>query len=222
MNDRMAAVAALAALPRQSPARLRRVLAAGDPVAVIAGMARGGPCPVGIDPAVWSMWCAHADGVRHEIASRCAASGTVAFAHGDPGYPIPLLGDPWAPPVVFVRGDTSVLHSRRVGIVGTRHATRPGRELARVLGEELARAGVCVVSGLARGIDVESHVGAIAGGSPPGASVASGCDAVYPPEHARIWNEVAERGAIISEAPPGTWPTARWNRCCARPHRGSR
>lgn len=209
MNDRMAAVAALAALPRQSPARLRRVLAAGDPVAVIAGLARGGPCPVGIDPAVWSMWCAHADGVRHEIASRCAASGTVAFAHGDPGYPIPLLGDPWAPPVVFVRGDTSVLHSRRVGIVGTRNATRSGRALARVLGEELARAGVCVVSGLARGIDVESHAGAIAGGSPPVAVVASGCDAVYPPEHARIWNEVAERGAIISEAPPGTWPTAR-------------
>lgn len=209
MNDHMVAVAALASLPRQTPARLRRVLAAGDPVATIDEMTRAGSRVNGIDPAVWSLWCEHADRVRHESASQCEASGTVALAHGDPGYPVPLLGDPWAPPVVFVRGDTSVLHTRRVGIVGTRHATRSGRTMARILGEDLSRAGVCVVSGLARGIDVESHVGAIAGGSPPVAVVASGCDVVYPPEHGRIWNEVAERGAVISEAPPGSRPTSR-------------
>lgn len=205
----MAAVAALAALPRQSPSRLRRVLAVGDPVATVTGMLSGGTPVSGIDPAVWSLWCEHADQALHEVPLRCAQACTVALAHGDPGYPVPLLGDPWAPPVLFVRGDIAAFNARRIGIVGTRHATRSGRALSRILGEDLSRSGVCIVSGLARGIDVEAHVGALSGGTPPVAVVASGCDAVYPPEHARIWGEIAERGAIVSEAPPGSWPTAR-------------
>jgi len=79
-----------------------------------------------------------------------------------------------------------------------------------MLGRELSRNGVHVVSGLARGVDGYAHRGALAqpAGAGPLAVVASGLDVVYPREHAKLWNAVAERGAIVSEAPPGTPPEA--------------
>jgi DNA processing protein len=79
----------------------------------------------------------------------------------DQGYPDVLLSDTEAPAVLFIRGNSDVLSHRRVGIVGTRNATQRGKYFARELGAALAGEGVCVVSGLARGIDVESHVGAL-------------------------------------------------------------
>lgn len=204
-----AALAALAALPRRSPARLRRLLAAGDPVEVLAALVDGTGRIPGVDPEVWHLWHRDVARLADEVPARCVEAGVRVVAHGDPGYPVALLGDPWAPPVLFVRGDLAALNRRRVGIVGTRHATHTGRHFARTLGEDLARGGICVVSGLARGIDVEAHVGVLAGGAPPVAVVASGCDVPYPPEHRRIWDEVARTGALVSEAPPGTQPTAR-------------
>ncbi|MFM8626761.1 MAG: DNA-processing protein DprA [Actinomycetota bacterium] len=212
MNDHDAALAVLAALPRQSPARLRRVLAGGDPCEMVESIAAGGRPIVGLDPSVWAAWSSSVAMLRATVPGHCEAANIGVALHGGEGYPPALVGDPWAPPVLFVRGDARAVRRRRVGIVGTRHATRAGRAFARVLGDELARAGVCVVSGLARGIDVEAHAGALAAeidGAPPVAVVASGCDTVYPPEHHRIWHDIAERGLIVSEAPPGTAPTAR-------------
>lgn len=212
MNEHESSLATLAALPRQSPARLRRLLGAGPPEELLDALLRGRRCPGGIDPSVWESWCATAGALAVDVPARCDAAGISAVAAGDTHFPVPLLGDPWAPPVLFTRGDPSAVRRRRVGIVGTRHATRNGRAFARILGGELARAGVCVVSGLARGIDVEAHVGALQArpdGAVPVAVVASGCDTVYPPEHARIWDEIAGCGLIVSEAPPGAAPTAR-------------
>ena len=212
MNEHESALAVLAALPRQSPARLRRLLGAAPPEEILDAILLGRRNITGIDPSVWETWCAAAGALAREVPVRCDAAGIGAVARGDARYPVPLLGDPWGPPVLYVRGEASSVRRRRVGIVGTRHATRNGRAFARTLGEELARAGVCVVSGLARGIDVEAHVGVLGArpdGAAPVAVVASGCDTVYPPEHARIWGEIAGCGLIVSEAPPGASPTAR-------------
>jgi DNA processing protein len=77
-----------------------------------------------------------------------------------------------------------------------------------MLGEQLSNEHVSVVSGLARGIDVEAHVGSVRseGGAPPIAVVAGGPDVVYPPEHSNMWRNVAERGVVLSESPPGSTP----------------
>jgi DNA processing protein len=202
--------AALAALPLQTPRRLRRLIDLNSP-SVVWNMLqeRERPLP-GIDPEVWKAWHSAPASLLFETADNCLAHNvTVATLH-DGAYPNVLLGDPSAPAVLFMVGNTSALQHRRVGIIGTRTATRRGRHFARRLGEELSNEKVCVVSGLARGIDVESHVGALAatlhGAAPPVAVVASGPDVVYPREHAGVWAQVAERGLIVSEAPPGVRP----------------
>ena len=144
----------------------------------------------------------------------------------DAEYPASMRGDFAAPAVLFVKGDVSAFANRRVGIIGTRAASAAGRHFARRLGRELARNGVSVVSGLARGIDAAAHRGVIdacdatSSVAPhdesclarhiaaPIAVVASGLDVVYPREHATLWQQVAERGVIVSESPPGCAPDA--------------
>jgi DNA processing protein len=202
--------AALAALPLQTPRRLRRLVELAEPSVVWAMLQNGERPLVGIDPVVWRAWHGVSASLLDQTADKCITHNvTVATIH-DGAYPTALIGDPSAPAVLFMIGDTSALSSRRVGVIGTRTATRRGRHFARRLGEELANESVCVVSGLARGIDVESHVGALAatlqGATPPVAVVASGPDVVYPREHAGVWAEVAERGLIVSESPPGVRP----------------
>ena len=126
------------------------------------------------------------------------------------GYPGELAADPFPPAVLFARGDLATLARRTVAIVGTRHATVGGMEVAARLGHDLADAGVCVVSGLAKGIDGAAHRGALAagGGAPPAGVVGSGLDVVYPRSNRGLWEEVAERGLLCAEVPPGTPPAA--------------
>lgn len=144
-----------------------------------------------------------------EVWELCVLTGTQVVLAADPEYPAVLLGDPFAPAVIFVRGSLDVLASRRAGVVGTRNATESGRRLAARLGRELAEAGVAVVSGLARGIDGAAHRGVLAarpGCGAPIAVVASGPDTPFPREHRELWAEVVERGVVISEFPPGSPP----------------
>ena len=141
---------------------------------------------------------------------RCGELGIGVLVSGAPGYPNALLNDPAPAPVLFVRGSFESLLGRRVGVVGTRNSTASGRDTAASLGHDLAGCGVHVVSGLARGIDGCAHRGALSvpDGAGPIAVVASGLDVVYPPEHGQLWQAVAERGVLLTEAPPGTPPEA--------------
>ncbi len=122
-------------------------------------------------------------------------------------HPRQLINDVDPAPLIFCRGslpDPSLVH---VAVVGTRRASSIGREVARELGMGLAEAGVVVVSGLALGIDGEAHRGALlADAAPPLAVVGSGVDVVYPKRHGDLWTEVANAGALISEAPLGGRP----------------
>ncbi|MFM8857755.1 MAG: DNA-processing protein DprA, partial [Actinomycetota bacterium] len=150
-------------------------------------------------------------------ASACDTTFDVCVL-GDSQYPQKLANDPEAPGVLFVQGDLGLLDRPCVGIIGTRHATAHGRSCARHFGNVLSGHGVAVVSGLARGIDVSAHRGVLQRidhspssleelGRPIGV-VASGLDVVYPPEHGEVWADVARRGVLLSESPPGTEPQA--------------
>ena len=121
-------------------------------------------------------------------------------------YPSALDHDPRPPKVLYVRGDHAAMEPRRVAIVGTRHCTAYGRNIARRLGAELTDAGVAVVSGLAIGIDAASHEGVLGAGGKPIGVVASGLDVVYPRRHRTLWERVGRVGVLMSEAPLGTAP----------------
>ena len=201
---------ALAALPGMGPARLAALLAGRTPEAAWAAVRAGA---VTVAPAVtvgrWREVATTAD-VGHDWA-RLAAAGVEVLAPSDPRWPSALTDDPEPPELLYARGDVEVLDAPRVAVIGTRRCTVGGREVARELGEDLATAGVCVVSGLALGIDGAAHVGALGatGGAAPAAVVASGLDIVYPRRHGELWQAVADRGVVLSEYPLGVAPE-RW------------
>jgi DNA processing protein len=128
-------------------------------------------------------------------------------------YPVTLanLGD--APGALFGRGDHGLLEGLHpdsaVTIVGSRRPSSYGRELATRLGREVASAGLTVVSGMAMGIDSCAHGGALEGGGLTIAVLGTGVDVPYPPRCARLYEEIAERGLVLSELPPGT-TARRW------------
>jgi len=124
----------------------------------------------------------------------------------DPRYP-PLVAeihDP--PPVLWVRGRPEALSAPAVALVGARAATAQALEAARTLAAGLARRGVVVVSGLARGVDSAAHRGALAAGGVTVGVLGSGGDRLYPPEHAGLAAEMARRGAVVTELAPGVAP----------------
>lgn len=125
---------------------------------------------------------------------------------GEPDFPANLatVGDP--PLGLFVRG--TFPGGPAVALVGARRASAYGREVAEWFGQELARAGVNVVSGMARGVDAAAHRGALAAGGPTTAVWGSGPDRTYPPEHEQLAAEIADHGALVSEYPPGSPPLA--------------
>jgi DNA processing protein len=122
-------------------------------------------------------------------------------------YP-PLLAEiDTAPPALIVRGDLRLLDRPTVALVGARNASAAACRFARTLASDLAREGVVVISGLARGIDTAAHQGAIAEGTI--GVIASGIDISYPPENKDLQEDVATRGLLIAEQPPGREPLAR-------------
>ncbi|HMO83832.1 MAG TPA: DNA-processing protein DprA, partial [Lacipirellulaceae bacterium] len=120
----------------------------------------------------------------------------------DSGYPGLLSEIPDPPGVLFVRGTIEPADAMAVAIVGTRRASRYGRQTAERLAGALARAGVTVVSGLARGIDAAAHQGALNAGGRTIAVLASGVLNVFPPEHEALAQQVAAQGAVVSESAP--------------------
>lgn len=125
----------------------------------------------------------------------------------DRAYPACLRATDDAPPVLYVRGQAELLGRDAIAMVGARNASLQGRNLTRRLAAELGAAGLLIVSGLARGIDAAAHEGGLSTGTV--AVMAGGIDIVYPPEHERLYADIAEHGALVSEMPPGTEPQAR-------------
>lgn len=143
-----------------------------------------------------------------EQQDRAAAAGARIICPDDEVYPFLLREIPDPPLALFVRGTFEPRDLQAVAIVGSRKCSHYGREQAERFAALMAGAGVCVISGGARGIDSAAHRGALS--HPNGRTIAvlgSGVDVPYPPENARLFDQIAGRGAVVSEYPMGTPPT---------------
>lgn len=237
-----ACAAALARLPGMGPATLVTILRERDPVEAWELVCAGnlskpskaaprperGPLFPGSDKheaartsqPTWASVASRMDPARSWVKAEEAGVQVAWF--GSDKYPEFLAEDPNPPGVLFWRGSLACLSRPRVAIVGTRNATPDGRAIAFELGRDLALAGVCVVSGLALGIDGAAHCGALeaprthcgdetspSSVGPPLGVAASGVDVAYPRQHAGLWDRVCGAGAVLSETPPGQ-PAQSW------------
>jgi DNA processing protein len=138
----------------------------------------------------------------------CADNNISLVLDIDEGYP-KMLGQIHDPPgILYVQGEIRPSDALAIAIVGTRHATQYGLQQADRLAEGLARAGLTIVSGLARGIDAAAHRAALRAGGRTLAVLGSGLLNVYPPEHRDLSRQVIEHGALVSEAPPHSPPAS--------------
>ena len=126
----------------------------------------------------------------------------------DSEYPQALLQTADPPPLIYVKGRVELLNRPAIAIVGSRNATAQGKLTAESFATALSNAGLCVVSGLALGIDAAAHRGGLAGLSSTIAIVGTGLDKVYPARNRDLAHAIADKGAIISEFALGTPPLA--------------
>lgn len=172
----------------------RAALSALPGIAAAAGVDRYEACPVGVAEAE----------IRQGLAL-----GARLLVHGQEAYPRALMDLPDAPPVLWVLGDETLLNRPAVALVGARNASSLGVRMGRRLGQGLTEAEFVVVSGLARGIDAAAHAAALEAGGATVAVMAGGIDVIYPPENGALAREIAAKGCIVSEHPPGLEPQAR-------------
>lgn len=125
-------------------------------------------------------------------------------------YPEALRHIPDPPLVLYARGRADRLHATSLAIVGSRNATSQGRRDAFELAAELSRAGVCIVSGMALGIDAAAHEGGLSARASSVAVLGTGIDIVYPSGNRKLAARLAEEGCVVCDFEPGTAPS-RWN-----------
>jgi DNA processing protein len=209
LNQRQA-VMTLCALPGLGPVRIGRLLDAF-----------GGHAPQILDASLSALrevsdigpetaatvarWRTRFDVAKEEDA--LARMGASYVLKGEPGYPAKLAQLVGAPHGLYVKGCVPACPA--VAIVGTRRPTLYGRREARRFATDLARAGLCVVSGLARGIDGEAHEGALDAHGRTVAFLGCGLDVIYPPEHEKLYERISAEGAVLSEFSLGRQPDAQ-------------
>lgn len=125
-----------------------------------------------------------------------------------PEYPENLKNIYDPPPFLYVKGSFVDGDKNSVAIVGSRNASEYGIKVAQEISRDLASLGITIVSGMARGIDSAAHIAAIQGGGRTVAVLGSGVDVIYPPENRRLFERIAENGAVVSEYPLGTRPNS--------------
>ena len=139
--------------------------------------------------------------------ARTASLSARFVALGEADYPSLLQHIDDAPPMICIKGTADILSRPCFAIVGARNASAPGRKLARTVARDLTRAGLTIVSGLARGVDTAAHEASV--DTATAAVLAGGIDTIYPPENEDLHRAIGERGLLVSEHPPGTRPQAQ-------------
>lgn len=158
-------------------------------------------------PALKALKAARSEAYFYRLFDQLDKKGIRAVTRLSEDYPADLTSIYDPPPTLYVRGECPLDGDRMFAIVGSRRSTRDGQRAAREVAEGLARAGVAVVSGMARGIDTCAHEGAMAGGGRTIAVLGCGVDVVYPPENAELMERILDSGgAVVSEYTPGTQP----------------
>ena len=207
MND-LFELLCLLSVPGVGPYRIRNLVSHfGSAKAALEGSARDLCIVDGIDEYI-------AENIKKKLnksfadkqISHSQKSGVQIITFWDPEYP-DLLRKIYDPPVLlFIRGVLSGKDENRIAVVGMRYPSYYGSSVAERFGEDLARMGIVVVSGMARGIDTKAHWGAIKGEGRTLAVLGCGLDIIYPPENVRLYEQITERGAVISEFPMTTKP----------------
>jgi DNA processing protein len=199
----------LALVPGIGRARLGRLLAhfhtpaavldaTVDELAAIRGMSRA---------AATAVASTSLESGARAVARAEEIGGTVLTPEA-PDFPATLRTIPESPLLLFVQGDVRLLQTAAVAIVGSRHHSRYGAEAARHFATGLARAGLVVVSGMARGLDAVAHHAALDADGGTIGVLGNGLGVVYPAANRALYDRVRERGCLLTEFPPGERPSA--------------
>jgi DNA processing protein len=143
-----------------------------------------------------------------KVWERIQNLGIKVITWEDECYPRRLLEIDQPPPLLYVRGEILPEDLWSVAIVGTRRVSAYGRQIAEEVAVTLARNGITVISGLARGVDAIAHQAAINAGGRSIAIMGNGVDRIYPPENRKLAEQIISKGALVSDYPPGTPPEA--------------
>ncbi|MBS1413121.1 MAG: DNA-protecting protein DprA [Christensenellaceae bacterium] len=200
---------ALASAPGMNCERYARLLEDYDsPQEIWDNISLGNPDIAYLGQELVSYLASHRN-IRHinEYVMQLEEKGVSAVCRGTPDYPEALVNIQNPPPVLYYKGDFSLAASEySIGVVGSRRCTYYGKSTAARFSRELAKHGLPIISGLARGIDTQAHKGALGGGGKTIAVLGCGLDIIYPPENKALYEEIAERGLMLSEFPLGTPP----------------
>jgi DNA processing protein len=162
--------------------------------------------------------------VAHALAWLAGGAGRSLLCLADPDYPPALLQLADAPLILYAQGHRELLARPGLAIVGSRNATRQGEQNAAAFAAHLGRAGLCIVSGLAGGVDAAAHRGALDAGADTIALLGTGVDILYPARNRSLGERIARAGLLLSEYPLGAPPLAhhfpRRNRLIAALSRG--
>ena len=208
-RDELAAYLALAQVPGIGVARLRTLLAAfhSAPAALHAPHGAIAALP-GFGRAAASAIRAVSKQAGLEILEQLDRLGATALLPGDRAFP-PLLADiPDPPPLLYALGDVALLRGAAVGMVGSRDHSAYGADAARLLAAGVARAGVVVVSGMARGIDAVAHAAALDAGGRSIGILGNGFGVIYPAANRELYDRMLASGCLMTELPPGERPHA--------------
>lgn len=143
-----------------------------------------------------------------ELLVRTAAKGITIVTPADDGFPARLRSIPDPPAMLFLRGRLGLVEGPAVAIIGSRDHTGYGRDVAHLLSVAAAKAGICVVSGMARGLDAVAHEAALEVGGATIGVLGNGIGVVYPAANRALYQEVESHGLLLTEHPPGEKPTA--------------
>lgn len=195
----------LNAIPNIGPITTNRLLAhfGGDPLKILAAGARELESVAGVGPVISKTlrdWRSHCDLERERL--KLDQAGVEFIPVSDARYPR-ILREIHDPPIGLYQKGPWRWERPAVAIVGSRRTTLYGQSVAKRFASDLARAGYCIVSGLARGIDTAAHEGALDAGGATVAVLGNGIDIIYPPENLELFRRIAATGAIVSEFPFG-------------------
>jgi len=199
----------LKSVPHVGNVTFRRLLAHfGSPERALSATEAELAAVAGILPAAVASLLSHdyREAAERECEAATRAGATIVTLHS-PYYPLMLLSLPDPPPFLYVKGELQS-SEMAVAIVGSRRASGYGLSTTETMARELARHGVTVVSGMARGIDTAAHRGALAEGGRSIGVLGCGVDLSYPAENRSLFAEMAAKGALVSEFPMGTLPLA--------------